>query len=157
MICNFNSFCTEHPNNKITSSKIHNSHQELLWFTLFACRVPGLRGRENFCHKLMQSQATEVVMSKGHLCNPLVRRGGIQKYLHLWVLISWNINEKNALHCCWIDIFIWRVVSLRQLMRTGFCSSGIQCCVNGLLDHDILTQRYLHLQAAVLWIYQPCL
>jgi len=26
----------------------------------------------------------------------------------------------------------------------------MHCCVNGLLDHDILTQQYLHLQAAVL-------
>jgi len=138
---------TEHPNNKITSSQIHNSHQELFWFTLFACKFPGLR-REEFCYKLLQSQVTEVVMLKGHLYNSLVRRGGIQKYLYLWVLKSWNINEKNALHCCWIqtDIFYVEVSALRQLLY----SSGMHCCVNGLLDHDILTHQYPHLQAAAL-------
>ena len=78
---NCNGSCTEHPNNKITSSQIHSSHKELFWFTPFACRVPGFRGREKFCHKLLQSQVTKVVMVQGHLCNPLVMRGGIQKYL----------------------------------------------------------------------------
>ena len=105
MICNFSAnmqySCNGHPNNKVTSSQIHNSHQELFWFTLFACKVPGLRGREEFCHKLLQSQVTEVVMLKRHLCNPLVRRRGIQKYLYLWVLKSWNINEKNASNVYW--------------------------------------------------------
>jgi len=131
-----NGSCTEHPNNKVTSSQVHNSYQELFWFTLFACKVPGLRGREKFCHKLLQSQVTELVMLKGHLCNPLVRRVGIQKYLYLWVLKSWNINEKNALHCCWIqrDILYLESGALRQVS----CSSGTHCCVNGLLDHDIL-------------------
>jgi len=64
--------CTEHPNNKITSSQIHNSHQELFWFTLCACKVHGLRGREEFCHKLLQSQVIEVVKLKGHLCTSLL-------------------------------------------------------------------------------------
>ena len=144
---NCNGSCTEHPNNKITSSQIHNSHQELFWFTLFACRVPGFRGREKFRHELLQSQVTEVVMLKGYLCNPLVRRGGIQEYLNLWVLKSGNIKEKNAFHHCWLqtDIFYLESGALRQL----FCFSGMHCCVNGLLDHDIPKQQYLHLQAAV--------